>query len=508
MADYAENVPDEKSEQSDYESDADMGLPVPPPTPFWARGAAASQTATARSATLEPRPRIPKRERSPSLPRRAFSPVPSPDPSVGAPPAVVQAQREPSLVIMDEPAQPSRAIRLRSPVVKRSPSRGVREASVVIADSPPPRGSPHGGPARGEGSRAARRSASRDVVDITDINDTNEVLDPRGDLTLVAGEQKREFRVCSRTLDRSSPTFERLTREMDQYRYDNTSVAPPPQRKLQLPEVNAEALHIILLIIHGRTTQVQNRMTKGNMMLFSDVLVVAHHFDMVSCLAPVAVKWIKSVYDKDCMRWDELAPQIYITYTLGYLKGLKRSIFNAVLVGRLNQNGQLIGLGAGDGETFCNFKPLLSLDILDSITICRATVMERIVGMVDDALHRLIHAPRIASLQPICQGASKRERCDAIMLGSFQRALAYDDWENRDMRCSPKRLYEKIKMASKKAVEWAEGAASHQECNPFGGHMTPLEDIITEALESIPFSKEDFARRAKTCGFDRVDQPW
>jgi len=63
--------------------------------------------------------------------------------------------------------------------VKRSPSRGVREVLVVIADLPPP---------RSKGSYAVRRSASRDVINITDINDTNEVLDPRGDLTLVVEE--------------------------------------------------------------------------------------------------------------------------------------------------------------------------------------------------------------------------------------------------------------------------------------------------------------------------------
>lgn len=78
-----------------------------------------------------------------------------------------------------------------------------------------------------------------------------EILDPRGDLILVAGQEKVAFRVCSRSLARSFPVWEAAVPCPRQ-----TSQPGPDDWVIHLGDDNPESLRIVLQIIHGKVAAI------------------------------------------------------------------------------------------------------------------------------------------------------------------------------------------------------------------------------------------------------------
>lgn len=140
-----------------------------------------------------------------------------------------------------------------------------------------------------------------------------EVLDSDGELILVVGPQKREFQVCERALFRASSVLKTAHR----------TKSPIPdsgetRRKIVIPDVDASAMHVLLLIIHAQAVEPKYKINKA---LFSKVLVIAHHYDLLKISADVGKGWQQKTFDKHAVRYDNLANQLWIAYQLGYLPG-------------------------------------------------------------------------------------------------------------------------------------------------------------------------------------------
>ncbi|KAK3392787.1 hypothetical protein B0H63DRAFT_504838 [Podospora didyma] len=352
-------------------------------------------------------------------------------------------------------------------------------------------------------------------------DDVVEILDNRGDLILVVGTQKKKFQVCSRTIARASAELEKHCREStphsEDYTHDSDAVAT--HRRVYLPKIDPHALHVVLIIIHGSPTQIFPKLT--DLWLLRDVLIVTHHFDMTDCLAPVAAKWLKKTYDKDVLRHEAVAAQLWITYQLGHLGCVKQTITNMVMSARLNPSGELIGYGAADTQKYCKHDTLKALGILDQIQECRGNIMTHLVRMVETAVERLTRPPlqkRGGAAQPtengddvidtgaVCRAKSSYIRCDCAMLGAMHRAIAAEGWNSVDLNCSPQWLYKKIQKMTRMAQAWAELPAAHAECDPFGGQLPDLMDICHAAVETIPFDESEFVKRGNAVGFEKIGQ--
>ncbi|KAK3936435.1 hypothetical protein QBC46DRAFT_321587 [Diplogelasinospora grovesii] len=338
-----------------------------------------------------------------------------------------------------------------------------------------------------------------------------EVLDSRGDLVLVVGQEKKEFLVCSRTLARASPNFAaKLFSEGREFSPVSGSENHVYRRKrrISFPEISVTAMHAILLIVHGAPTQVFGKLNDVN--LLHDVLVITTRFEMTECLAPVAVKWLRKTYKAEVLRFDEVARQLYITYQLGHLPCVKQTLLHMVMSLRLNSRSELIGYGASDHDEFQKFLALRSLNLLDPIYKCRQAVITRLVKEVEQAVERLTRSPRVTALdnkEAICKAASGQTKCDCTLLGAFYKVLHAEGWSHIDLKCSPNQLYKRVKKIGRQTQEMAEPNLAHKFCDPFGGQLPSLEQIVSWEVNKIRFEEAELNRLGKALGFERLKGP-
>ncbi|KAK3329215.1 hypothetical protein B0H66DRAFT_634429 [Apodospora peruviana] len=338
------------------------------------------------------------------------------------------------------------------------------------------------------------------------LSELVEIMDGRGDLILSVGGEQREFLVCSRTLCRASPAFEKLcqqhVRSIDGF------------RRISLIDVGVTPMQIVLLVIHGSPTKVYPKMQDTK--LLHDVLVVTHHFQMTDCLAPIAARWLKMTYNHNVQRYEDIAVQLWISHQLGHLGCLKQTIHSMVATSRLNTTGKMIGLGAADHDEYCNYPTLQSLDLLDKIEACRTRVINILLGCVNDAVKNLTESPRQpapaktngpAQNPTVCKVSSeppaRRRQCDCRMLGALHRALYELNWHRIDYRSSsPHRLHNKIGEICRQTLkEFEPPVQAHKECDPFGGSLPQVADIVRTEVAKIAFDRAGFARRSQALGF-------
>ena len=117
-------------------------------------------------------------------------------------------------------------------------------------------------------------------------------FDTRGDLVINIGQPGhasfRSFRVCSRTLARISPVFDRML-------YGSFAESKPPGAEdwvVNLPDDKPGALGLLLRIAHGEFALVPRELSANS---FYDLTVAAHYWDATKILVPWAEHWISSV---------------------------------------------------------------------------------------------------------------------------------------------------------------------------------------------------------------------
>jgi hypothetical protein len=88
------------------------------------------------------------------------------------------------------------------------------------------------------------------------LRDSFGIFDPHGDLRLVVGEEKAESLVCSRSLARASPIFNKML-----FGFFYESKPAKGDRRVELPEDDPYALCFLLNIIHGRFDRVSSSLT-------------------------------------------------------------------------------------------------------------------------------------------------------------------------------------------------------------------------------------------------------
>ncbi|KAG7114510.1 hypothetical protein HYQ46_011314 [Verticillium longisporum] len=142
--------------------------------------------------------------------------------------------------------------------------------------------------------------------------------DPRGDLKLNVGNpsddpsSSRCFLVCSRTLARISPVFDRmLYGAFAESRGKHTADAA---WTVDLPEDPPFAFNIFVTISHGFVHKVPRSLSIDELY---DLTVLTHYYDVTHILAPWASRWIASLHEPNPGSPILLAKLLWISWELG-----------------------------------------------------------------------------------------------------------------------------------------------------------------------------------------------
>ncbi|KAK1752645.1 hypothetical protein QBC47DRAFT_404968 [Echria macrotheca] len=490
--------------------------------------------------TIQPRP---NRQAPAAVPvsrpavRHAAVPVqhPRPSPLPGAPQhqnttMAAPQERRPAAVPVEGATGPWQ--HYAATPVKEEPNLN-QDSDIVCRDN---RGSSDARSA--SGPKKNREDESDDAALIM-----TDVLDSRGDLFLRVALKDddgdiRQFQVCSRTLFRASPKLELQFNRRD---------SPPPMqarplinarpkpKTMTISGVNPQALAVVLQLIHGQVTKVFDKLK--NRELLGEVLVVTQKLEMDACLAPVAAKFMTKIVDLKTFRHDVLGPQLWITYRFGLVTLMRKTIAMIVSSSRITADGQLVGFGGETPVKYSDYHPLRTIGILSDLVKCRAAVIDGLIEWVNRAIHKLTHTATahrldLSSRTNVCKGANWQSRCDSLMLGAFQRALAEHKWSYTvvedmaggndglrvlkvrmnpsldEFRGSARQMHRNIQAMVKEACTIASPwGQSHQVCNPMGDEQyKTLDDFVRDALNTVRLGEDDFATRARAVGLETTDE--
>jgi hypothetical protein len=149
-----------------------------------------------------------------------------------------------------------------------------------------------------------------------------ESLDVRGDLILIAGETKVNFRVCSRALSRSSRIWEEKL------------YGPGPFSKQKnhqeeygwvvcVPKQNPEALRIVLRAVHYQLDKIPARLSRE---IIFHLAVLCVRYDMVELLKPFWRGWLSRLPPLQPLDSKTFRQQVCIATKLGDLNSFKATI--------------------------------------------------------------------------------------------------------------------------------------------------------------------------------------
>lgn len=162
--------------------------------------------------------------------------------------------------------------------------------------------------------------------------ETTCVLDPRGDLFVIASghgswgsSNPVRFQVCSRTLARSSSTFERMLYG----KFAESKPDGPQEWVVTLPSDPAPAMRQLFEIMHGKFRSLD---TKASLTCqLYDLVTVADFYDSVAMLRPLDHPWISNLRDKKENSCNGLLRKAWIFYQLGRLADYEQVATRLVL---------------------------------------------------------------------------------------------------------------------------------------------------------------------------------
>jgi hypothetical protein len=164
-----------------------------------------------------------------------------------------------------------------------------------------------------------------------------EVLDHHGDLKLIVGADKVVFKVCSRSLARSSPVWNTLlygpfSEGKNQQNSDSWEIA--------LLEDNPEGLRVILNAVHHKSAAMPK---VGSCSLIFKVTVLADKYDMVATLKPFWSGWrcrhAAEKFSTAAPSW--ILMHLWVSHTLGDGRGFRRSLMTLASRTAIDADGKL-----------------------------------------------------------------------------------------------------------------------------------------------------------------------
>ncbi|KAH8161020.1 hypothetical protein CIB48_g7224 [Xylaria polymorpha] len=121
-------------------------------------------------------------------------------------------------------------------------------------------------------------------------------LDPKGDLCIEVGMfPTKSFTVCSRTLARTSPFWDKML--FGEFKESKKHCPPDDNSEwiVKLPDDNSTAMGFLLQIIHGQFDVVPNYEDPMNIRDLYEISVITDKYDMTHILQPWARGWLRSI---------------------------------------------------------------------------------------------------------------------------------------------------------------------------------------------------------------------
>lgn len=92
------------------------------------------------------------------------------------------------------------------------------------------------------------------------------------------------------------------------------------------------------------------------------------------------------------------------------------------------------------------------------------------------------------------------------MLGALHRALYAVNWSKVNYQSmSPQSLHKRIaEIARQTMKEYEPPTDPHRNCEPFGGRLLELVEIVNAEVDRIEFDEQDFHRCGTEMGFGKA----
>ncbi|XXG98133.1 hypothetical protein Hte_004454 [Hypoxylon texense] len=302
-------------------------------------------------------------------------------------------------------------------------------------------------------------------------------FDQHGDLKLRVGPPNETtsntFLVCSRSLARISPVFDRMLYGS----FNEAKDSNPEDWTVDLPEDDPASLAIIIRIAHGHFSEVPKILAIDRLYTLT---TLTHYYDATKILVPWVDGWLASI--EDILRdSNQLMPKfLWISWELGR-KSLFRSTARRILT-------------EAPASLLDSYPPSQELrmppDIMEIIIEIRIRTIQAFLDVFQDMVDKLLvvdETPRW------CRHATfmGHHRCESMILGSMTFCLARAGlWPLPDVsevEESVVELYTKlmnivihdIGRPSPKSTE------DHTGCNPMQHLMEHMKGIINGIADPV-----------------------
>lgn len=164
-------------------------------------------------------------------------------------------------------------------------------------------------------------------VEATAVDES--IVDPRGDLWLhTQGTDSQGcsteviFRVCSRTLARASPVFDKML--FGSFAEAATNQSGDSEWIIELPEDPSSAMKLLFEIMHSRHQHLTALSSSHETLIprLYDLLVVADKYDCIDLFRPWAASWVHHL-DAENKTEDDLLRLSWIFHQLGHVSGFE-----------------------------------------------------------------------------------------------------------------------------------------------------------------------------------------
>ncbi|KAL0942959.1 nuclear pore protein-like protein [Colletotrichum truncatum] len=313
-------------------------------------------------------------------------------------------------------------------------------------------------------------------------------LDCRGDVVFVVGSATentpaRRFRVCSRTMARVSPVFDRMLHgnfaESKPTATDPVTKAATSDWVVELRDDKPDAFDLFASIAHSKFRRVPRTLSVGKLY---DLTVLTHYYDATPVLTPWLQSWVSGIGETPDAGVDGvLMPQLlWISWELGHKQLFESTARRMVMEGRGDMFGEEAGLDGLD----------MPPDIIERISAIRIQTIEHIMEMFRDMADKLV---RVDEGPRWCRHASYMgpHRCESMILGSMTfcltRAGLWPIPEAVDIEESVVTLYSTIMNLVIHDIgrPGEKGGADHTECNPRAFLMGRIKDILAEVPSPV-----------------------
>ncbi|KAL2017484.1 hypothetical protein VTK56DRAFT_2080 [Thermocarpiscus australiensis] len=309
-----------------------------------------------------------------------------------------------------------------------------------------------------------------------------EELDPRGDLTLIAGEEKVAFRVCSRSLARSSRFWDTML--YGPFR-EGRGQQSKEKWEIELPEDNPEGLRIILLVVHSKYSAIPQVLPRSTLFHAS---VLCDKYDMI------------------------LIRQLWIAHALGDSKSYMETLWKFMLCTRKYEfSTRIFPEGWREYDLYKDVH-LQSLDVLKHLERGRLVLLKEINVRFKRAMANLTQSgPRNCRSQ---KSPEWQQTCDCAMLGALHRALAapahkcwytpgLEDWADR-VTLSVRHMVAKLNTVHRATIEEStmefRQNGLHAQCVPWVAFTLTDISAAHKLGDLVPLKEEYFQKQAEKSG--------